>query len=308
MKKVLLTGATGFIGRNCIAGLLAKGYDVHAVYLNSVAENLPSVAEKDAAVHWHQVDLHKQDEVDAFIKKTKPDHLLHLAWYAVPGKFWTASENLDWAISSLSLLRAFITHGGQRVVMAGTCAEYDWGYGYCSEQVTPLAPASFYGACKHSLQITLEALSRQAGISSAWGRIFFLYGPHENSQRLFPSVISSLLKGENARCTHGEQIRDFLYVKDVANAFVSLLESNVSGAVNIASGRPIAIKEIVSKIADKLNCADRVELGALPADSSEPRLLVADVKRLTEEVGWTPEFDLDSGIDHTIEYWKKRIK
>ncbi|MEJ7615966.1 MAG: NAD(P)-dependent oxidoreductase [Pyrinomonadaceae bacterium] len=300
MKKVLLTGATGFIGRHCVASLLAKGYEVHAVYLNAQRET-------SAGVHWHQTDLLDVGQVTKLMAQVQPTHLLHLAWYAVPGKYWTSSENLRWVQASLNLLQLFAAHGGRRVVAAGTCAEYDWRYGYCSEKVTPLAPTTLYGSCKHSLRIILEAFAKQTEISAAWGRIFFLYGPHEYSARLVASVIRSLLQGEPARCSHGNQVRDFLYVQDTAEAFVALLDSDVTGAVNVASGHPVALKDVVNQVAHQLDRPELIQLGAVPAPANEPPLIVAEVDRLTGEVGWTPKYDLQSGLEVTIKWWHEQL-
>lgn len=188
--------------------------------------------------------------------------------------------------------------------MAGTCAEYDWQYGYCSEQITPLSPATTYGTCKHSLQNMLDAFASQTGISAAWGRIFFVYGPYEPPERLVPAVIRSLLQSQPARCSHGKQIRDFLYVRDVADAFVALLDSPATGSVNIGSGNPVTLKDIIENIAAQLERPDLIRLGAIPPAASDPPLLVADVSRLTDEVGWQPRFSLDAGLAETINWWK----
>lgn len=300
MKKVLITGATGFIGRHCLPSLLEVGYEVHAVSSKISTSKLPNV-------YWHQVDLLDTVRISRLIAEVRPTQLLHFAWFTAPGEYWNSLENLRWVRASLDLLQAFASHGGRRVVMAGTCAEYDWQYGYCSEQVTPLAPATLYGACKHSLQIMLEASARQTGLSVAWGRIFFLYGPHEHPDRLVSSVICALLQGEPALCSHGNQIRDFLYVQDVADAFVTLLGSDVTGAVNIASGYPVALKDIIYEIAEKLDRRALIQLGAVPALANEPPLLVADVSLLTSKVGWSPKFDLDLGLEKTISWWKKHL-
>lgn len=298
MKRVLLTGATGFIGRHCLSPLMARGYEVHAVSSRPIATG------EEGNVHWHQANLLDSLQVAIIMNKVRPSHLLHFAWYTVPGKYWTSVENLRWVQASISLLQEFWQHGGQRVVMAGTCAEYDWLYGYCSESTTPLAQTTLYGICKHSLQLMVSAFAKQQGLSSAWGRIFFLFGPHEHPDRLVAYVIRSLLRGEVARCSHGNQIRDFLYVKDVADAFVALLDSTVSGPVNIASGQPMALRELIYKIAEKLKREDLIRLGAVSTPPDEPPLLVADVRRLYGEVGWRPKYDLDAGLEQTIEWWK----
>lgn len=300
MKIVLVTGANGFIGRHCLPLLIAKGYEVHAAS-SRIASN------KIDNIYWHHVDLLDLKQTSNLIAEIKPSHLLHLAWYAVPQKYWTSIENLNWVQASLNLLQSFSMNRGQRVVIAGTCAEYDWRYGYCSEQITPFSPATLYGICKYSLQKILDIFAKQFGLSAAWGLIFFLYGPYEHSDRLVPSVILSLLKDHPARCTHGNQIRDLLYVEDVADAFVELLGSDVSGAINIASGCPITLRDIIYKIAEKLDRRDLIQLGALPVSEHEPHLILADVSRLTNELGWLPKYNLEKGLDQTIDWWKNHI-
>lgn len=300
MKRVLLTGATGFIGRHCLPSLVVRGYEVHAVSSRRITAN-------ESNIHWHQTDLLDLPQVAALISEVQPSHLLHFAWYTVPGKYWMSTENLRWVQASIGLLQEFAGHGGQRAVMAGTCAEYDWRYGYCSEAVTPLNPTTLYGVCKHSLQLVLATFSKQTALSTAWGRIFFLFGPHEHPDRLIAYVIRSLLRGEPARCSLGNQIRDFLYVQDVADAFVMLLESPVSGPVNIASGKPVSLHAVIYAIAEMQNRPDLIQLGALPPREDEPQLLVADVRRLQEEVGWQPKYGLDKGLEKTIQWWTQSL-
>lgn len=301
MKRVLITGATGFIGNHCVPLLAKRGFEIHAVSSKSPPPH------GQVAVHWHKADLLDAVQTKTLIQSVQPTHLLHLAWYVVPGKCWNAIDNLRWVQASLDLLQIFSHYGGQRVVMAGTCAEYDWQYCYCSEQLTPLSPTTLYGTSKHALRIMVDAFSKEEGLSSAWGRIFFLYGPHEHPVRLVPSVIQSLLLDEPTQCTHGNQLRDYLYVEDVAHAFVLLLESDIQGPVNIAAGYPVALKDIVYRIAEKLDRKDMVQMGALPAAENEPDLLVANVGRLTGEVGWRPHYDLDQGLEKTIHWWKNQL-
>ena len=298
MKKVLVTGANGFIGRQCLPLLLEKGYEVHGV-------GPFRLEDCSLDIHWHFTDLLDSNQTSELFREVKPTHLIHFAWCSDLGKNWSSLENFRWMQKSFSLLEAFVSQGGKRAAIAGTCAEYDWNYGCCSEKTTPLEPATVYGVCKHSLQLMMRAFAEQTGLSLAWARIFFIYGPHENPRRLVSSVISSLLKSEPALCSHGEQVRDYLHVQDVAGAFTSILESDIQGPINIGSGSPVKLSDIVLKIADRLHLEKLVRLGALPSPENDPPLVLANVKRLRNELGWKPKFDLDQGLEHTIEWWQK---
>ena len=300
MKSVLLTGATGFVGRPCIPFLVAAGYEVHAVSTQEAPhdETLPQV-------HWHRADLLDPSQIAPLMAKVQPTHLLHLAWcYTRPGQFWADADNFRWVQASLALLQEFAAIGGKRVVMAGTCAEYDWDFGYCSEAHTPLRPTTLYGTCKHSMQLLLDAFASHTGISAAWGRLFFLYGPGEYSGRLVASVINSLLKGEPALCSHGEQVRDFLYSEDAAAAFVALLESELQGPINIASGEGTKIKDVVLRIGEIMQRPELIQLGALPSSPSEPRVLIGHNERLQSETSWRQAQSLHAGLEQSIEWWK----
>jgi nucleoside-diphosphate-sugar epimerase len=299
MKRVLVTGASGFVGAEAVPLLQAGGFEVHGVS----SRPQPPVA----GLRWHRADLLNADAAARVIADAQPSHLLHLAWYAEPGKYWTDPVNECWVEASMRLIKAFREAGGQRVVVAGTCAEYDWNSGPCREQVTPLKPATLYGCCKHEVQLLLAAYSQATGLSSAWGRVFYVYGPGEPAQRLVPSVIRSLLSNTPAQCTAGEQARDFLHVQDVARAFVMLLESGHQGPINIASGRAVPVRELASEIARQLRRPDLLQLGALRGAENEPPSIAGDAGALTR-LGWSPRHDLSSGIGETIEWWKARLE
>src|SRR5262249_20434118 len=143
--------------------------------------------------------------------------------------------------------------------------------------------------------------------SLAWARIFLLYGPHEGKARLIPYVINSLISGEKALCSSGDQIRDFLHVKDVASALVAVLDSDLRGAVNISSGQGIALKEVIELIGGIMDKKNLLSLGAKQAAANDVPLLVGDSSRL-KEIGWQPEYSLESGLKQTIDWWQKSSK
>jgi nucleoside-diphosphate-sugar epimerase len=296
MSSVLVTGASGFIGRHCLPILVAKGYDVHALSRRQPATTLRGVT-------WHEVDLLRPGAPTEIIHQARPDSLLHLAWYAVPGKFWEARENIDWVRASLELLSAFAANNGKRLVAAGSCAEYQINAGECLEEKTPLLPATLYGTCKRAFGSVLDSFSRRTEISSAWGRIFFLYGPHEHPSRLIAYVVQSLLRGEPALCSDGRQVLDFMHVEDAASAFVALLENKIQGPVNIASGRPVEVRELLQEIGVQLGRSELIRLGER-GSSSEVSCIWANVDRLTREASWRPRYDQASGIQQTIEWWR----
>ncbi len=298
MKRVLVTGATGFIGRHAPPLLAERGYEVHAV---------SSGEHSGEAFAFHRANLLDPIESVALIRDIQPTDLLHLAWYAEHGKYWTSPENDRWAEVSLELLRAFAESGGRRAVIAGTCAEYDWsGDGFLSEGSTPLVPATTYGAAKHHLHRQASSLADEAGISLGWGRIFFVYGPGEDPRRLVASVTRALIAGEPAPCSHGEQVRDFLHAAEVADALTTLLAGAIEGPVNIASGEPTKVKDIVAEVARAVGRPELVRLGALPENPDEPPRLVANVRRLREEVRWQPRGSLEQGIEDTVRWWARQ--
>ena len=300
MKRVLVTGASGFLGKHCLPELVVRGFDIHAV--SSKPMESPT-----GSVHWHVADLLDDGSAARLVAAVTPTHLLHLAWYTKHDHYWTALQNVLWVEASLRLVRAFADAGGGRAVFAGTCAEYGWTGGACHETNTPRAPATLYGACKNALWDVVAAFSEPAGIAAAWGRLFWLYGPHESSDRLVPAVTCALLRGEPVPCSSGRQLRDFMYVGEAARAFAALLDSSVSGPVNIASGEATSIAALVNALGEEIGHRELIEFGALPDRSGEPTIVVADVSRLRCELGFVPQVDLAQGVRRTVDWWRRLV-
>ncbi len=299
--RIFVTGAGGFIGSRVSRILAARGHSV----LGTTRAAVPrSVAAGEARLI--RLDLADAASVRAALKKFRPDLAIHLAWYAVHGKFWTAPENIECVTWSLALACALAEAGCRRIVGVGSCAEYDWERDPLSETASPLHPRTLYGASKHALHMILERYCRQKGISLAWARLFFLFGPGEAPARLIPHVIASLLSGERARVSEGSQVRDFLHVEDAAQALSALSLSQAEGPVNVASGKAASVREIVSCLADIAGRPGAVDFGAIPSPADEPASLRADVGRLRSEVGWTPSRTLRAGLEETLRWWRER--
>lgn len=300
MKRVLVTGASGFIGSHCLTPLKERGYEVHA------AAKGAALAGTDG-IHWHDCDLLVPGANQQLMESVRPTHLLHLAWFVVPGQLITSPENFDWVAASLDLVDEFARSGGTRLVASGSAYEYDWNYGYCSEKLTPASPNTVYGACKQALNLMIEAKAAQTSMSAAWGRLFFLYGPNEHPNRLISSVIRSLLAGQPAPCSHGRQIRDYMYVQDAADGLVALLDSQATGAFNVCSGQALTIREIVLAAGRLSGRPELVQIGAIQARANDAPLVVGDNSRIAAEVGWRPQVDLDEGLARTIQWWRARL-
>jgi len=298
VSRVLLTGASGLLGRHALSALTNAGHEVHAVARKAGADI--------SGVSWHVADLTDPSAAEAVVGEVAAERLLHLAWYVEHGLYWQAPENVVWVEATLRLLRAFVVAGGRRAVLAGTCAEYDWSHEHelYDERHTPLEPATMYGVAKHATHLVAERFAANSGIELAWGRIFMPYGPGEGHTRLVPSVIRALLAGEEAPVSDGAQERDFMYVEDVAGAFAAILDSDARGAINVASGRCCTIRDMVALVAETVGRPELVRWGAVPTRPGDPGRLVADVRRLREEVGFAARVELADGVSRTVDWWR----
>lgn len=280
--KVLVVGASGFIGRHVLNQLVGAGIDSVVV-----GRTCPTGYTGD----FVEADLLEAEGSKNLIQRAGASHLIHLAWYAEHGAYWTSPLNLRWVDATVRLTEAFCLAGGKQMVLAGTCAEYDWSYGYCTETNTPLKPATLYGIAKDATRRLVTAVCAEYQVPCAWGRIFLPYGPGEDSRRLIPALIDVF---EGKRVPFGVNataFRDFLHVEDVAAGFLTLLQGGAGGAFNICSSQPVQIAEVVKLLAKQRTADPQLILSLNTERPGEPPLLVGDNKKIMQ-LGWRAKHSL----------------
>jgi protein O-GlcNAc transferase len=291
-RKILLTGASGFVGRQTIEPLLEQGHEVHAIGSTPV----------NPRARWHRCDLLDATARRRLIAAVRPDAVLHCAWTTRHGAFWDAPDNLDWVAASLGLAREAVEAGARRVLVTGSCAELDWTAAPKRpwRENDPRQPGTLYGIAKDSLHRLLSRFLETSDANLVWARLFHLYGPAEAQGRLVPGLISALREGRRFELTSGPAVRDFMHVADAGRALAYLLTSDVTGPVNVASGQPVTIATLAGHLARLSGRPDL--LVSTPGPSREPPVMAADITRL-RATGFTPSITLEDGL---ADLWSTR--
>ena len=298
-KVVLVTGASGFIGRQVLHPLIKLGYKVHGVF----HKQHPDVPD----VQWHACNLLDTPDTNTLLASTRPSHLLHTAWYTEHGKYWTAPENTAWLDASTHLFERFIAQGGQRILGVGRCAEYDWQRQDKTpwKETDPCWPLTPYGQAKLAL---LQRLAAMPVSSYAWARVFMLFGPDEKPQRLVSSVVRAALADGPVLCTEGSQVRDFIDTGFCGEALAAVLHSGVTGPINIGSGDVMSIADLVKLVCELCNYTGEIKFGAIVMNKNEPAFLAPDLTRLHNEVKFAQQQDIRHALSKIIAAQQEPLK
>lgn len=283
--RVLVTGASGFIGGAVIAAL--KEASLQVVTAGRRPVNCEAFIE---------VDLLREPDLSGIVRRSEASHLIHLAWEAGHGAYWSHPDNPQWAILTARLVDAFCKSGGKGIVVAGSCAEYSWSHGWCREDATPSDPTTLYGSSKEAARRLSSDIAQLYGVPLAWGRLFLSHGVGEDSRRLVPSILAALHGVRPFFSIDADALRDLLHVSDAGAGLVRLLTSGADGIANVCSGLPVRLREVVIRLA-LLTGTDPTPLLSLAAPRpNEPRLLAGEPALLTT-LGWAPRLSLEQGLE-----------
>ncbi len=301
MKKILITGAGGFLGKYVSEQFALSGqYEVYAVI--SARGGVKRSVEFPAGVVVKKADLLHEEKAADLMAEIRPDVLCHLAWSLEGTDYRKSSQNMDWLAASIILLKHFINAEGKQFLFAGSSAEYGNGNPGIAEN-DRLEELSMYGLAKKLFVQAAECCCRKNNVLFTCARYFSIYGPGDDKKAsAIPAAIQTLMEGKKFICKAPCNIWDFVYVEDCAKAAFQLVERECAGCYNVASGRPQRMKDVFRIISEILQCEGLVEYNA----DSTALSLTADTSRLREAVGNVCSTPFREGLEKTVVWWKHR--
>jgi len=272
MSCVLVTGATGFVGRHIVRALTDVGATVVAVVRDNHNPARKCTLPADTSV-VSTADLFAESAIWWERHCANVDVIVHAAWYAEPGRYLQSPQNIDCLIGSLNLARGAASAGVRRFVGVGTCFEYNLTAGVLSTD-TPLNPLTLYASSKAALYLSLSHWLPWHAVQFAWCRLFYLHGEGEDERRLVPYLRKQLAQGQRADLSYGAQVRDFLDVQEAGRKIAAVALGEREGPLNICSGQGITVRELALRIAAEYGRADLLNFGSLPDRLIDPPHIV----------------------------------
>ncbi len=276
--KVLVTGATGFIGNYVVEELLKQP---HSVVASSTDLQRAKNATWFDRVNYIPLDLATMDPTVNYFKFfDRPDAMIHLAWEGLPNYKSSFHEEINLPRHS-QFLKNLVQNGLTDLTVTGTCFEYGMQEGRLTENL-PASPINSYGKAKDALRQQLEELGRAHPFGLKWVRLFYMYGKGQNPNSLLSQLDKALANGESTfNMSGGEQERDFLPVEKVAEYIIKIaLQNKVAGIINVSSGKPVTVREFVTQYLKKIGRHISLNTGYYPYPDYEPMGFWGDNARL----------------------------
>ena len=268
---VLLTGASGFVGRQVLRALGDQCALVRIVVRDEKQREFDDLACVESLVL--SPDIFAED-ADWWFKVCRGvDIVIHVAWYAEPCRYLQSAKNFDCLVGTLQMAKGAVQAGVRRFIGVGTCFEYELSLGILSAE-SPLQPLTPYAGSKAAVFMALSQCLPQQGVEFAWCRLFYLYGEGEDPRRLVPYLRSKFAAGQPAKLTSGKQIRDFLDVREAGHMIAEIALGHQQGPINICSGIPITVRQLAERIANEYGRRDLLEFGARPDNLIDPPCVV----------------------------------
>lgn len=271
MSLVLLTGSTGFVGRQILGVLQKKGHQVSLVIRDDSQSRIANMKGVERVVHTPNIFSESSSWWESVCAGV--DIVIHCAWYAEPGQYLHSDKNLECLVGTISLATGAANAGVKRFVGIGTCFEYEMSRRPLSVY-DPLMPLTPYAAAKAATYLVLSQYFQKRSLSFIWCRLFYLFGEGEDPRRFVPYLHKQLSSGSVAELTSGDQIRDFINVADAGEKIVEAAFSSMVGAINICSGEPISVRQLAEKIADEYNARSLLNFGTRSDNPFDPPYVV----------------------------------
>ena len=306
-KKIFITGSTGFVGACLTHKLIDAHYEVHSIIRRE--SNLWRIKNIIDKINLHYVDLTDANSLEKLIQDITPNIVYHLATYGG----YPFQNDINKIIQTnirgtVNLVNTCSKIDFDCFVNTGSSSEYGLKSKPMREEDT-LKPINDYGVSKAAATLYCQAVAKREDKPIITLRLFSPYGYYEEHTRLIPSVIMACLRGENPKLSSPEQVRDFIFIEDVIDAYMKVTEtSDIGGEIfNIGHGRQYSVGEVVNKIIKLTGSKVRPEWGNLPNPRIEPKVWQADISKTKDILKWEPKYNLEEGLNKTVKWFKKNL-